>query len=98
MRSKRNFTYLIENLFEPQPIFQKIQQKAKLSDTQMYGNYNMGAGFALFAPAKEVKKIISLTNRMEVTAIDAGVIEKGLRKVVIKPLGIEFTGDQLQIR
>lgn len=98
MRSKRNFTYIIENLPKPQPIFQKIQQATGMSNQQMYGDYNMGAGFALFVPPKSVDKILTTVAKMSTKAIDAGYVEKGPRKVVIKPLDIEFKGGSLLIR
>lgn len=98
MRSKRKLTYIIEKMPKPQPIFKKIQQKTQMSNSQIYGDYNMGAGFVLFASAKEVNKILSLASKMSIKALDAGFVTKGPRKVIIKPIGIEFTDNTLNIR
>lgn len=98
MRSRHNFTYVIEKLPKPQPIFKKIQLATGMSDEQMYGDYNMGAGFALFVPKSSVDKILNSATKMSIKALDAGFVEKGPRRVIIKPLGIEYKGETLQIR
>lgn len=98
MRSKKNFTYIIKKIPKTQPIFQKIRQKTGMNLSQMYGDYNMGAGMALFAPAKEIIKISAIAKKMNIKVLDAGYIEKGGRKVVIRPVNVEFQGSQLQIR
>ncbi|MBI4036454.1 phosphoribosylformylglycinamidine cyclo-ligase [Candidatus Daviesbacteria bacterium] len=98
MRASKNFTYVIKKMPKPQPIFKLIQQYSSSSDFDMYGSYNMGVGFALFVPPKSVDKIITIGKKMSIPALDAGYVEKGPRKVVIEPLGIEFRGESLQIR
>ena len=98
MRSHKKLTYIIEVLPKPKPIFNKIQEKTGMSSTQMYGDYNMGAGMALFVPEGGVAKIFSITKLMGIQALDAGFVEKGPRRVVIRPIGVEFQGSQLQIR
>lgn len=98
MRSKRNFTYIIDEIPKPQPIFNKIQQATKMTNQQMYGDYNMGAGLALFVPEKFVSKILRVAKKMDLLAINAGYIKSGPRKVIINPLAIEFKGSSLQIR
>src|SRR3989344_2200655 len=60
MRSKKPFTYNLDKLPKPQPIFQRIQEKTGMNQAEMYGDYNMGAGFALFAPEKSVEKILKI--------------------------------------
>jgi phosphoribosylformylglycinamidine cyclo-ligase len=98
MRAKLPFTYYLENLPKPQPIFKKIQDKTGMNNAQMYGDYNMGVGFALFVPEKSVKKTLEIAKKMGIKSIDAGYIKRGTRKVIIKPLGIEFNGNTLLIR
>ena len=98
MRAKKPFTHIIERLPKPQAIFKKIQQRTEMSDEQMYGDYNMGAGFALFVPERSVDKILTVVSKMSMKALDAGFIQNGSRSVVIKPLNIKFRGTALQIR
>lgn len=98
MRSKRNFSYTIETLTKPQKIFHLIQQKTGMSGQQMYGDYNMGAGFALYLSQKDVDKTLKIAKELNCNAIDAGFVETGPRILNIKPLGIKFTGKSLKIR
>lgn len=98
MRAKKKLTYVIEKVPKPQPIFQEIQQKTSMNLFQMYGDYNMGVGFVIFAPSSEVDKIFSAAKKMKIKAWDGGFVKEGPRKVIISPLRIEFSGESLQIR
>lgn len=98
MRAKRNFSYTVEKLPKRQPIFAKIQKETGMTDRQMYADFNMGAGLALFAPETEVDSVIKTAARLGVKAIDAGFVARGERKVVIEPLAVEYLGKTLIIR
>lgn len=98
MRASKNFTYIINDLPQVQPIFELIKKYSQASDFDMYDSYNMGTGFALFVPAKSLDKVVMIAQNLSIKAIDAGYVEKGPRRVVIEPLGIEFKGESLQIR
>lgn len=98
MRSSRNFTYTIETVPEPQPIFKLIQEYSKVSTYEMYNSYNMGAGFAVFVPEKSVKKVLEICKKEKIKAWNAGFIKRGERKIVIKPLVLTFDSNELLIR
>ncbi len=98
MRAQRELTYVIDKIPTPQPIFQLVQEASGMTNEQIYGDYNMGAGFALFVPSKSVDKILTIGKKMSIKVLDAGYVEAGPRRVVINPLGVEFKGDSLQIR
>lgn len=98
MRANKLYTYFIEIVPQPQPIFDLIKKYSKSSDYDMYDSYNMGAGFALFAPQKSVEKILLIAKKFRTKAFDAGVVKKGTKQVLIKPLGIKFSNQSLQIR
>ncbi len=98
MRPEANFTYVIDKIPEPHPIFEVIQSRSGMSDEQIYGDYNMGAGFALFVPEEDVDKVLVATEKAGQKAIDAGYIESGPRRVVIRPIEVEYKGESLQIR
>lgn len=98
MRAKGNFTYVIEKIFEPQEIFTFIQKHAGLSDEEIYGTYNMGQDFAIFIPAKNMKKALTIVKKNKFAGLDAGYIEKGERQVIIKPKNIIYKGDRLDLR
>lgn len=98
MRAQRELTYVIDKVPTPQPIFQLIQEVSDMSNEQIYGDYNMGAGFALITTERSVNKILEISQNLGYSALDAGYIERGPRQVVIEPLHIEFEGKSLQIR
>lgn len=100
MRAEEAFVYVIEDIPEPQQIFSFMQKHGPIDDKEAYGNFNMGAGFALYVPEKEVDSVVIIASRHGVRAIYAGHIEKRgcEKKVIIKPKQIEYQGSSLNIR
>ncbi len=98
MRAKENFTYNIETLPEVDELFNFIQEKSGMSDEDMYGTFNMGAGFAVMLPEDEVKKTLQIISESGFKALKAGTVETGEKQVYIKPLNITFKSESLNIR
>lgn len=98
MRATKDFTYIVEKLFEPQEIFSFIQEHAGLSEYEMYDTYNMGMDYALFLPEKDIKKAQAIVRKNGFESLDAGYIEKGERKVVIQPMDITYSSETLNLR
>lgn len=98
MRSNRNFTYVIEKLFEPLEVFKFIQQEAGLDDFEMYQTFNMGQDYAIFLPADDVAKAQKIILKNGFESLNAGFLEKGERKVILKSKNIIFEGVTLNLR
>jgi len=100
MRSVKPFHYIIEEITEPLPVFKFIQKHSGLGEKEMYAIFNMGAGFALYAAKKDVKKILTICAKNHVQAWDAGYVKKegNTKKVSILPKGIVFEGKSLAVR
>lgn len=98
MRANREFTYLITQIPPIPPIFEFIQEKSGNSDYEVYGIFNMGVGFAIFIPPGDVKKAQEIIAKNGFESLDAGYVEAGERKVVIKPKNITFEGKTLDLR
>lgn len=98
MRAKRNVTYMIESVPRMTPLFSFLQDNSQLSDRLMYETFNMGAGFALYVPGKDVAGVIAIAKQQRLRAWHAGIVTKGKRQVVIKPSGIVFESETLKIR
>lgn len=98
MRAKQEFTYNIEKIVQPSEVFQFIQKEAKMTDEEAYGTFNMGMDFAIFLPNKQVAKCLEIINHCGFSGIHAGYIEKGPKKVIIKPKNIIFEGKTLGVR
>lgn len=98
MRARPRFTYVIENILEPQEIFNFIQKHAGLSDYEMYDTYNMGMDYAIFLPEKDIKKAQAIVEKNKFESINAGFIKNGNRQVIIEPKNITFTDERLKVR
>jgi phosphoribosylformylglycinamidine cyclo-ligase len=100
MRLNEPFTYYIHTLPKELPIFAFMQKHNPVDDREMYGTYNMGAGFALFVPSDRADDIVGFINKGNYgyRALKAGVITSGKRQVVIGPKNITFSEKDLEVR
>lgn len=98
MRARKNFTYIIEKIFDPQEIFLFIQKHANLDDSEMYATYNMGMDYAIFLPKKDVARTQKIINKHGFKSLEAGFVEKGKRQVIIKPKNVVYQGETLNLR
>jgi len=103
MRATEPFAYIIDTLPKRQAIFDFLQVHGPIEDEEAYGNFNMGAGFALYVPEADVNKVWSILNFYKpphnLTAVYAGYVERSNeKKVIIKPKGLEYLGSTLGVR
>lgn len=98
MRADKNFSYNIEEVPPKTPLFEFIQTHAGISDEEMYGTFNMGAGFALYIPEGQAGKASEVASKLNLKSWKAGKVENGEKQVNIKPLNITFKADSLGVR
>ena len=98
MRANRKFTYLMTQIPPIPCIFEFIQKHGVSSDREMYGTFNMGAGFAIFLQKEEVEKAQEIIEKNNLKSWNAGIIGEGPKKVIIEPKGIVFEGETLDLR
>ncbi len=99
MRSPEPFAYVIDNVPVPQPVFDFIQATGNMGDAEAYGNLNMGAGFAIYVPEKDVATVLDVAQSFPFKAVRAGHVEKSpTSRVVIAPKGLEFSAETLRVR
>lgn len=98
MRANREFTYQITQIPPIPEIFNFIKEHSGNSDEEMYGTFNMGAGFAIMLPADQVQKAQNMATKNNFKSWKAGVIQEGERQVIIKPKNITFKGETLNLR
>jgi phosphoribosylformylglycinamidine cyclo-ligase len=99
MRATQVFTYVIEYLPKQLPIFDFLQEHGPVDDMEAYGNFNMGAGFALYVSEPDVQTVLQVAASHGIGAFYAGHIEKSDdKKVVIKPKGIKYLSSALGVR
>jgi len=103
MRAPQSFAYVIESLPRQLPIFDFIQKHGPVDNREAYGNLNMGAGFALYVDESDVERIFALLKLGlwpgNFSMVFAGHVEKSdVKKVLIKPKGLEYLGSTLGVR
>jgi phosphoribosylformylglycinamidine cyclo-ligase len=98
LRHPKPLRYRVHTLPTVPPVLAFIQRHARLDDHEAYGTLNMGAGFALFVAADQVRKTLEVAAALGLVATLAGVVEAGDKELLIEPLGLRYAGDALQLR
>ncbi|MBI4035877.1 phosphoribosylformylglycinamidine cyclo-ligase [Candidatus Daviesbacteria bacterium] len=98
IRANKEFTYLINQVPPVLPIFEFLKQHSGSSDYEMYGNFNMGAGFAIYLPEDQIEKAQKIASEQGFKSWNAGIVQKGPRKVVIEQKQITFEAETLGVR
>ncbi len=77
-RLNKKVNFVIEDPFEPQPIFTFLQKYGDVDDKEMYQTFNMGMGFAVIVAKKDVDKTLKTLKKHSKSEIKVvGRIEKG---------------------
>ena len=98
MRASRDFTYEITDVPKPQSEFDFIAAQSGNDDKEMYGNYNMGAGYAVYLPPADVQKALDTIASCGLKAWAAGKVMDGDKQVKILSKDIVFGGSSLGVR
>ncbi|HSX52849.1 MAG TPA: AIR synthase-related protein [Patescibacteria group bacterium] len=98
MRATKDFTYVLSDIPKPQIEFEFIQKQLGIDSSEMYANFNMGAGFAIYVPEKQAQKVVVAAAKLHLKAWVAGQVKKGPKQVIIEPLDITFAADSLEVR
>lgn len=98
MRANFEFTYQITQIPPIPSVFQFIQEHSGSNDEEMYATFNMGAGFAIYLPSNQVEKAMEIAKKNNLKSWNAGVVQKGEKKVVVEPKNITFETGSLGIR
>lgn len=99
MRATQLFAYIVEQLPSQLPIFGFLQERGPVDDTEAYGNFNMGAGFALYVSEADTDAVLEVAATHNIGALRAGHIERSdSKKVVINPKGLEYSSATLGVR
>ncbi|KAA0006867.1 MAG: phosphoribosylformylglycinamidine cyclo-ligase [Thermoplasmata archaeon] len=83
-----DFRFIIDEPFEPQPIFRVIQKLGNVSEYEMYKTFNMGMGMAIVVSKEESEQAIQILNR-SIEAKAVGKIGEG-KGIEVPKLGIKY--------
>jgi phosphoribosylformylglycinamidine cyclo-ligase len=98
MRASRELTYRIDALPEVPEILAELAGRAGLDPRSAYGTLNMGVGFAVFCRPGDGERVVAVAGDLGFTAMPAGRVEEGPRRVILEPLGVAFGGEELELR
>lgn len=98
LRHQAQFTYRIHTVPPVTPVLRFMQEQAKQDDREAYSTLNMGAGFAIFVKAEDAARTVEVAQACGIDAIIAGQLEVGPKQLLIEPLNIRFSDDDLQLR
>jgi phosphoribosylformylglycinamidine cyclo-ligase len=98
LRHPKALTYRIHTLPAVPAVLRFIQAEAHQDDEEAYATLNMGAGFALFVAADHAERCVAVARAQGVTAIVAGQVEAGPKRLLIEPLSLAWGDDALQLR
>jgi phosphoribosylformylglycinamidine cyclo-ligase len=98
LRHTSALTYRIFTVPPVPPVLAFMQRKAKLDHAEAYGTLNMGAGFALFVDAKDAEATAQIARDCGIEAWVAGAVEAGPKQVIIEPIGVTYSAEDLKLR
>jgi len=77
-RINKNVKFEITNPFEPQPIFEFLQQKGNIETREMYQTFNMGMGLAIIVDEHDEQETIEILKKHSQAKVQTvGEIKKG---------------------
>lgn len=98
LRHPSALTYRIHTVPPKTAVLEFIQKEAGQDDREAYSTLNMGAGFAIFVKAEDAERTAQVARDCGIQAWVAGTVEAGEKQLLIEPLGIRFSEDDLSLR
>jgi phosphoribosylformylglycinamidine cyclo-ligase len=98
MRPDRELTYRITHLPDVPEVLGYLADRAGLGPAAAYGTFNMGAGFALYVTAGSGRAVVALAEAAGYSALVAGKVERGPRQVILEPIGVTYSTEELELR
>jgi phosphoribosylformylglycinamidine cyclo-ligase len=98
LRHPSALTYRIHTVPPKTAVLEFIQQQTGQDDREAYSTLNMGAGFAIFVKAEDAERTAQVARDCGIAAWVAGSVEAGEKQLLIEPLSIRFSEDDLHLR
>jgi phosphoribosylformylglycinamidine cyclo-ligase len=97
MRPQRELTYRISALPPVPPVLRFLAAEAALDAAAAYSTLNMGAGFAVYCRPGQGARVAASAAELGFDALVAGAVEEGPRQVILEPVEVTFSSDQLAL-
>jgi phosphoribosylformylglycinamidine cyclo-ligase len=97
MRPTKPLTYRIQTLPAVPEVLGFLVAEAGLDSHAAYSTFNMGSGYALYCAAGVGEAIVRIADGMGLSALLAGRVEDGPRQVILEPVDVRFSGEELEL-
>ncbi len=98
LRHPKTLSYRIHTVPPVPAVLKFIQEQAGHDAAEAYGTLNMGAGFALYVHGDDAQRAVAVAKACGIDAWVAGQVLAGDKQLHIEPLGVHFSGADLQLR
>jgi len=97
MRPRRELTYRIEVLPEVPEVLEFIAERSGMDAAESHSTLNMGTGWAVYCAAGSGERVVAAARELGLTALLAGQVEAGPRQVILQPVAVTLSGEQLEL-
>ena len=92
---KKDISFVIDYLPEPQPIFSMLQKLGNINDEEMFQVFNMGIGFCIVVETKDAERCEKIFNKHSVQSYRLGYTVKSKeQEVFLKPKNLVGRGNR----
>ena len=67
-----SFRYVVEDAFDPHPVFEFVQRAGNVSDEEMHRTFNMGTGFVAALAPEDAEELAAATDGRIVGRVESG--------------------------
>ena len=98
MRADAELTYRVSALPPVPEVLAFMVDRHGLGTREAYGTFNMGAGFVVFVAHGAGAGAVEVAEAAGYTALLAGAVEAGRRRVVLEPIDVVYDSGELELR
>jgi phosphoribosylformylglycinamidine cyclo-ligase len=96
MRPAKPLSYRIRALPPVPEVLQFLVEQARLDAHSAYSTFNMGSGYAVYCEAGAGEWVVASARALGLQALVAGAVEVGPRQVIVEPVSVLYSGEQLE--
>jgi phosphoribosylformylglycinamidine cyclo-ligase len=97
MRADAEVTYRVSKLPSVPAELSYLSAQADLPPAEAYATWNMGAGFGICCPPASTEAVLDCAGQLGYSALLAGRVEQGPKRVVLEPIGVTYDADTLRL-
>jgi phosphoribosylformylglycinamidine cyclo-ligase len=97
MRPSHELTYRISDLPPVPEVLTFLAEHADMDAHSAYSTLNMGSGFAVYSAMGTGQQVVEIAKGLGHDALVAGSVEEGPRRVIVEPIDVTYTTDELDL-